>query len=57
MRLGALSHISPEHLREHFLREAHGTIAEGAQLTIEVGHDPGDPRAQDVVLDSLAVEE
>ena len=57
VKLGALSHISPEHLREHFRRGAHGTIAEGAQLTIEVGHDPGDPRAQDVVLDSLEVEE
>jgi hypothetical protein len=34
-----------------------GTIAEGVRLTLESGHDPGDPRAQDVVLDCLEVEE
>ena len=57
VKLGALSHISPAHLREHFVQGARGTIAEGAQLTIEIGHDPGDPRAQDVVLACLEVEE
>jgi hydrogenase nickel incorporation protein HypA/HybF len=57
VRLGALSHISPEHLREHFARGARGTIAEGARLTFEIEPDPGDPRAQGVVLDSLEVEE
>jgi hydrogenase nickel incorporation protein HypA/HybF len=57
VRLGALSHISPDHFREHFVHGARGTIAEGARLTIEVGHDLGDPRAQDMMLDSLEVEE
>jgi len=56
VRLGALSHISPDHFREHFVYGIRGTIVEGARLTIEVGHDLGDPRAQDVVLDSLEVE-
>jgi hydrogenase nickel incorporation protein HypA/HybF len=56
VRLGALSHISPDHFRAHFVYGARGTLAEGTQLTIEVGHDLGDPRAQDVVLDSLEVE-
>jgi hydrogenase nickel incorporation protein HypA/HybF len=57
VKLGALSHISPAHFREHFVHGTRGTIAEGARLTLEVGYDPGDPRAQDVVLDSLEVEE
>jgi hydrogenase nickel incorporation protein HypA/HybF len=57
VRLGALSHISPDHFREHFVYGVRGTIAVGTQLTIEVGHDLDDPRAQDVVLDSLEVEE
>ena len=57
VKLGALSHISPAHFREHFVHGARGTIAEGARLTFEIGHDPGDPRAQDVVLDCLEVEE
>jgi len=56
VKLGALSHISPDHFREHFVHGARGTIAEGARLTLEIGHDPGDPRAQDVVLDCLEVE-
>jgi hydrogenase nickel incorporation protein HypA/HybF len=57
VRLGALSHISPEHFREHFVYGARDTIAEGARLTLAIGHDPSDPHAQDVVLDSLEVEE
>ena len=40
MKLGALAHISPDHFREHFEHGACGTIAEGARLTIEIGHDP-----------------
>jgi hydrogenase nickel incorporation protein HypA/HybF len=56
VKLGALSHISPEHFREHFVHGARGTMAEGVRLTLEIGHDPGDPCAQDVVLDCLEVE-
>ena len=57
VKLGALSHISPGHFREHFVYGARGTIAEGARLTLEIGHDIGDPRAQEVVLDCIEVEE
>ena len=57
VKIGVLSHISPAHLREHFAHSARGTIVEGARLTIEIGHDPGDPWAQDVVLEGLEVEE
>lgn len=56
VRLGALAHISPDHLREHFEEAAVGTIAEGAEfVVIEV---PGEdhPEAQDIVLDSVDVE-
>jgi hydrogenase nickel incorporation protein HypA/HybF len=57
VKLGALSHISLEHFREHFVHGARGTMAEGVRLTLEIGCDPSDPRAQDVVLDCLEVEE
>ena len=57
VKLGALCHISPAHFREHFVYGTRGSIAEGARLTLEIGHDAGDPRAQDVVLDCLEVEE
>jgi hydrogenase nickel incorporation protein HypA/HybF len=57
VQLGALCHISPEHFRAHFIQGARGTIAEGARLTFESGHNLDDPHAQDVVLDCLEIEE
>ena len=56
MRLGALSHISADHFREHFDHAAGGTPAEGARLEVEVFGDVDDPRAQDIILDSVEVE-
>ncbi len=56
VKLGALSHISPEHFREHFAQATRGTIAEGARLEIEVLTDLSDPQAQQIVLDSVEVE-
>jgi len=44
VRLGALSHISAEHFREHFEEGTKGTIAEGARLDIEVSDDVNDPK-------------
>jgi hydrogenase nickel incorporation protein HypA/HybF len=57
IKLGALSHTSPEHFREHFVRLSQGTIAEGAKLDIEVLKDTTDPYAQEIILDSIEVEE
>ncbi|MEW6731350.1 MAG: hydrogenase maturation nickel metallochaperone HypA [Acidobacteriota bacterium] len=56
VKLGALSHISPEHFREHFLHASQGTAAEGAELVIDLLKDENDPHAQDILLDSLEVE-
>ena len=53
--LGALSHFTPEHFREHFDDVARGTLAEGAAIEATVDHDPTDPRAQGVVLESVVV--
>ena len=50
VRLGALSHLSEEHLRGHFQTASVGTVLEGADLHVEVGTDPADPHAQDVML-------
>ncbi len=36
VKLGALSHMSPDHFREHFNHATRGTVAEGAQLHIEL---------------------
>ena len=57
VRLGALSHFSPSHFREHFDRVSAGTKAEGAALDIHTSSDIGDPRAQDVLLESVELAE
>lgn len=55
IKLGALSHISPEHLKEHFLRESEGGIAEGAKLVVIEDTDQNSPQAMDILLDSIEV--
>jgi hydrogenase nickel incorporation protein HypA/HybF len=57
VKLGALAHISEEHFREHFEQAAAGTPAEGARLDIDVSADESDPHAQDILLQSVDVEE
>ncbi|MGR9089379.1 MAG: hydrogenase/urease maturation nickel metallochaperone HypA [Gammaproteobacteria bacterium] len=54
--LGALSHLSPEHFRQHFATDASGTIADGAELEIETSDDIGDPNAEALLLRSIEVE-
>lgn len=56
VRLGALSHMTPEHFAEHFEQATAGTIAEGAAITSATSDDINDPRAADVVLTSVEVE-
>ena len=57
IKLGALAHISREHFREHFVRVVQGTMVEGACLDIEVSSDQNDAHAQEILLDSVTVEE
>ena len=56
VRLGALSHFTPDHFREHFADASRGTLAEGAAVDAEVDGDPAADRARDVVLESVEVE-
>ena len=56
VRLGALSHFTPDHFLEHFEDASRGTIAEGAEVESELGNDPTEPTAQGVVLESIDVE-
>jgi hydrogenase nickel incorporation protein HypA/HybF len=55
VKLGALSHITPDHFREHFEAAIVGTIAEGATLNVEQSDDQGDPNAQDILLESVDI--
>jgi hydrogenase nickel incorporation protein HypA/HybF len=56
VRLGALSHFSPAHFREHFEDASRDTLAEGAEVIAELRVDPTEPEAQGVVLESIDVE-
>jgi hydrogenase nickel incorporation protein HypA/HybF len=56
VRLGALSHFTPEHFREHYEDASRGTIAESATVAAEMRTDPTEPAAQGVVLESIQVE-
>jgi len=56
VRLGALSHFTEAHFREHFEHASRGTIAEGAVVEAELRTDPTEPNAQGVVLESIELE-
>ena len=53
VRLGALSHFTPEHFQEHFNIASRNTAAEGAALHVILMTDVLDPDAQGVVLESI----
>ena len=55
VRLGALSHFTEEHFREHFDVEAKGGVAQHARLDIESSADIYAPGAQDVILEAVEI--
>ena len=57
VKLGALSHISGDHFKEHFNSETVGTLAEGAKLNVHLSDDINDPYAQEIILESIEIEE
>ena len=56
LRLGALSHFTPEHFREHFEDATRGTVAEGAAVDASMDDVVTDAYARDVVLESIELE-
>jgi hydrogenase nickel incorporation protein HypA/HybF len=54
--LGALSHFTPEHFREHWADASRGTIAEGAVVDAVLADDPWDSNAQGVLLESVELD-
>jgi hydrogenase nickel incorporation protein HypA/HybF len=55
VRLGALSHFTPEHFREHWVDASRGTLAEGAAVDATLDPDLDGQAAQGVVLESVEV--
>jgi hydrogenase nickel incorporation protein HypA/HybF len=60
VRIGALAHVTGEHLAGHFAEAARGSLAEGARVESITGPDDeaalDDPNAADVILLSVEVE-
>jgi hydrogenase nickel incorporation protein HypA/HybF len=56
VRLGALSHFTPAHFREHFADASRGTPAEGAEVAAVLEQDVQAPNATGVVLESVEVD-
>lgn len=56
VKLGALSHMSKEHFREHFEIASQGTIAQGAEIDAEESQDIHDPNASSVILKNIDVQ-
>lgn len=55
VRLGALSHFTPEHFREHWVDASSGTLAEGAEVDATLDTELAGEAAQGVVLESVEV--
>lgn len=55
VKLGALSHMSKEHFKEHFDIAAQGTIAQDAEIEAEESLDTHDPNAAFVILKDIDV--
>jgi hydrogenase nickel incorporation protein HypA/HybF len=56
VRLGVLSHCTPEHFREHFEDAARGTVAAHASVDARVAGDATGADAAAIVLESVEVE-
>ncbi len=55
VRLGALSHFTPEHFVEHWLDASRGTIAEGSAVDATMDESLTGEAAQGVLLESVEV--
>ena len=55
VRLGALSHFTPEHFEEHWEDASAGTIAEGCRVAADLSEDIRDPNAHGVVLEDVEI--
>ena len=57
VRLGPLSHFTPERFREHFADAARGTVAEHARVHARCEEDSSGPAAASVVVERVEIEE
>lgn len=56
VRVGAMAHLSPEHLDEHFRQAARGTLAEGATIDAIIDTDLRADGAASLRLEAIEIE-
>ncbi len=56
LTIGAFASFEPDHLSEHFEVASVGTMAEGADLRIQVSDDPTGPDPEHITLQSVEIE-
>jgi hydrogenase nickel incorporation protein HypA/HybF len=56
VKVGDFSHVSADHLREHFVHEAAGTAAEGARVDVEPISGLDNPMSLEIVLDTVEID-
>ncbi|MCA9416208.1 MAG: hydrogenase maturation nickel metallochaperone HypA [Candidatus Omnitrophica bacterium] len=57
VKISPLNDLTPGHLRQHFEKAAHGTVAEGAKLQVHISDDYEFPHGQDIYLESVTLKE
>jgi hydrogenase nickel incorporation protein HypA/HybF len=53
VKFGALTDILPDEFRDQFADASAGTIADGADIDIEISDDRDDPEAQSIILQDV----
>ena len=55
VKLGALSHFTPEHFAEHWQDATGGTICAGCKVESELSEDMTDAQANGVILEDIEI--
>ena len=55
IKLGALSHFTPEHFVEHWQDATGGTLSEGCKVEAELSEDMTDAQAHGVILEDIEI--
>lgn len=57
VKISPLNELTPGHIRQHFEKVAHGTMAEGAKFEIQISDDYDFLHSQDIYLESVTLGE
>jgi hydrogenase nickel incorporation protein HypA/HybF len=53
VKVGEFSHVSADHLREHFVHESRGTLCEGARVDVDMISGLDNPDSLEIILETI----